>query len=112
MSSPTPPDDADESVELAERLRAGWFGFWEPSSHYLTRVALLRGLGAIYFVAFFSLARQLPGLIGSHGILPASAFLERLRTVPGAPGFWRLPSLFWLGSSDGVLSACAWLGAL
>jgi hypothetical protein len=102
-------DLADEAATL-EELRSGWRGFWERSTHELTRFVFLRGLGLIYFVAFVSLALQLRGLIGSQGILPAASFLDRLRSFPEAPGFWRLPSLFWLNASDGFLLACAWLG--
>ena len=103
--------DRDERTIVAQ-LRAGWFGVPDASSHWLTRFAFLRGLGFIYLIAFVSLALQLEGLIGSRGILPATWFLERLRATEGAPGFWRLPSLFWLDSSDGFLLAAAWIGVV
>ena len=78
----------------------------------LTRFAFLRGLGLIYVVAFLSLARQWRPLLGSDGLLPASAFLGRVQQELGSlsSGFWRLPSVFWFASSDPVLGACAWLG--
>lgn len=74
----------------------------------LTRWAVLRGLGFIYLVAFVSLVAQLRPLIGAEGLLPAAAFLDRLDGEPGMP--WRLPTLFWLGASDGALLAGAWIG--
>jgi len=69
-------------------------------------------LGVVYLLAFASLMVQLPGLYGSQGILPISSHLATVRQNLGARG-WRLyPSLFWLGSSDRVLSACALCGIL
>jgi hypothetical protein len=45
---------------------------------WLTRFLILRLLGLVYAFAFLSLATQVLPLIGSHGLLPASAFLERV----------------------------------
>ncbi|WP_437942474.1 lipase maturation factor family protein [Sorangium sp. So ce341] len=84
-----------------------------PRAYLLTRFVLLRLLGFVYFIAFFSLARQLGPLLGPEGLLPADRFLERLLAVTGSPGaaFRRLPTLFlWLGASEGVLLAAAWAG--
>ena len=39
----------------------------------------LRGLGLVYLAAFASMAVQVDGLIGSHGILPAADYLEQAR---------------------------------
>ncbi len=83
-------------------------------SFWLVRAALLRGLGLIYAAAFLILVRQGRALIGSEGILPAARYLDSLTAIFHAPaaGFWRLPSLFWLSSSDVCLLGCAWLGLL
>jgi len=83
-------------------------------SFWLVRSALLRGLGLVYAAAFLILVRQGRALIGAHGLLPASRYLENLTTLfhSRAAGFWKLPSLFWLSSSDAWLSGCAWLGLL
>jgi hypothetical protein len=78
----------------------------------LTRFMVLRLLGAIYCVAFLVLAEQAVPLFGHDGLLPADRFLARAQHVLGAgPAFWRFPSLFWLGLSDGLLVALAWVGA-
>jgi lipase maturation factor 1 len=66
-------------------------------------------LGGVYFLAFSSLLVQLRGLYGSQGILPISSFLAELRPL-GRRVFRLCPTLFWLGSSDRVLSGCALLG--
>jgi lipase maturation factor len=83
-------------------------------SFWLVRAALLRGLGLIYAVAFLILVRQGPALLGEHGLLPVARFLARLTAVfqGRAAGFWQLPSLFWLSSSDACLQGGAWLGLL
>jgi hypothetical protein len=78
----------------------------------LTRFVFLRGLGLLYFVGFLTLVQQWRPLIGSDGLLPAASFLQRVREHLGslAAAWWRLPSLFWWGSSDAVLQCSAWLG--
>ncbi len=38
-----------------------------------------RGLGLVNFFAMLSFYRQLPGLVGSRGIKPAKAFMQRQR---------------------------------
>jgi hypothetical protein len=77
-----------------------------------TRALLLRGLGAVYVMAFGSLAVQVDGLIGSQGILPAHDFLERVRAVLGRDAYWQLPTVFWLGASDTALRAVCWGGVV
>src|SRR5262245_1229051 len=83
-----------------------------PRSYWLTRFVLLRLLGLVYLFAFLSLAQQVLPLIGHDGLLPADALLARLTAHFGSrrAGFAASPSLFWLGVSDRVLLATAWLG--
>ncbi len=70
----------------------------------------LRLVGLIYLVAFVSLARQMKGLIGQEGILPAVEVLERGRSW-GSKRFYLLPTLCWLNTSDRFLLLLAWSGA-
>ena len=81
-------------------------------AYWLTRFVLLRLLGFIYAVAFLVLINQVLPLIGSHGLLPVGTFLVRAQEYFGSAtkSFFRLPSLFWLGHSDGALLAAAWVG--
>ena len=72
----------------------------------------LRGLGAIYFVAFLGLAFQIHGLIGSHGIFPAARFLSNVATLFHWASFLEIPTLFWISVSDTALSIAVWGGAL
>jgi lipase maturation factor 1 len=76
------------------------------------RFLWLRGLGLIFFSAFYSLEFQIQGLIGPRGILPASELFESLRRAPTATALWQFPSLLWLGSSNAALSALVWGGLL
>src|SRR5437588_10023465 len=75
-----------------------WFdGLW------LVRLLFLRGLGAIYLVAFVSALNQFPALLGERGLLPVRDFLARVR-------FRDAPSLFHWRYSDRLLRAVAWVG--
>src|SRR3954469_14954018 len=81
-------------------------------SYWLTRAVFLRALGAIYLVAFLSLARQLVPLIGSHGLLPATGYLSAMRAEAGSAlaAFTAQPGIFWLAASDRVMVVAAWAG--
>jgi predicted DCC family thiol-disulfide oxidoreductase YuxK len=82
----------------------------EPARFALTQWLFLRLLAAIYVVAFASLAVQVTGLLGEHGISPAHAFFERVGTNLGWMRLWAAPSVFWWNSTDNVLVGAAWLG--
>lgn len=99
-------------VEDPERFRTAWWQRLaaEPSTYELTRLAALRLLGFVYFVAFFSLWLQLEPLIGSHGLLPAAELLSVQHARMGAAAYWRLPTIFWFGASDGALRASCGIG--
>jgi len=88
--------------------------FRTSHSYWLTRAVLLRGVGLIYAVAFLILVRQGQALIGEHGILPATRYLELVaeQLASRGAGFWEAPSLFWLSASDAWLNTCAWVGLL
>ena len=77
------------------------------------RWIFLRCLGLIFFSAFYSLAFQIRGLIGSRGILPAGSYLaEVVRVLPGLSRFWRVPTILWLDSGDAALTALVWGGLI
>jgi predicted DCC family thiol-disulfide oxidoreductase YuxK len=75
------------------------------ATHVLTRALFLRALGVIYLIAFTSLYVQIDGLVGSNGILPASALVEAATRTYGASRWWNLPTLAYLSSSDAFLHA-------
>jgi lipase maturation factor 1 len=69
------------------------------------RWLFLRGLGLIFFSAFYSLAFQIRGLIGPSGILPAENYLVEVARVFGPQRLWFVPSVFWWSASDRALLA-------
>jgi hypothetical protein len=113
MASTDPDREVQESVErLFDHPLRRWFS--AQGSYQLTRFVVLRLLGALYFIGFLIVLRQGDALIGADGLLPAPAFLDRVAAALGsrAAGFARLPSLFWLGCSDGAMQLAAWVGLL
>jgi hypothetical protein len=69
--------------------------------------------GALFAIAFASLAPQVLGLVGSRGVSPARAQLDAMRThFPGPRRFVRLPTLLWLNVSDRALWLWPRLGVL
>ena len=83
-----------------------WFG--PPAGYVLTRWLILRLLGVVYLFAFLGLVLQGPALFGHHGLTPIDVYLDQLRA--DGRGFSDVPSVLWLGASDGALLAWAWLG--
>lgn len=68
------------------------------------RWLFLRALGLIFFSAFYALAFQIRGLIGTQGILPANQYLSRIAgAVPIPTRWWYAPTLFWFDASDRAL---------
>lgn len=69
------------------------------------RWIFLRVLALVNIAAFASLAVQIQGLIGSHGILPASRWLRESNL-----SFPELPTFGWLSCSDSALQGACWSG--
>jgi hypothetical protein len=84
----------------------------EPPTYLLSRWLFLRLLGAVYLIAFASLAVQITGLVGDHGIMPARPFLMEAHSLYGRDAYRFLPTLFWLDQSDLALRVVTWSGAL
>jgi len=96
-----------------QRIKGTFRTLFEPAygstNHLLARWLFLRALGLIYFSAFFALLFQVPGLIGSQGILPAADYLQSLSSL-GSLRFWYAPTLLWFSSSDRLLVTLCWIG--
>lgn len=104
-AEPRPPlaaaaDDDDAGFAAALRPRA-------PAGFQHTRWVFLRALGFIYVVAFAILFDQGQGLLGSDGLLPAAAYVERIRRIIS---FCEHPTLFWFDASDAMLRGAAAIG--
>lgn len=84
-----------------------WGAEPEPPRYDITAGLFLRLLGLAYLAAFLSLEPQLPGLVGSQGILPAQA----LFAAPDVDQVLAHPSVFWLDAGDAALRGACWLGA-
>jgi hypothetical protein len=85
---------------IGHLLAAGGRG---GENYVLTRWLFLRLLGVIYFCAFASYSRQVLGLVGRNGILPAGELLQALREPLGRERYLRVPTLAWLNTSDAFL---------
>lgn len=83
-----------------------------PATFTSVRWLFFRLLGVIYLIAFFSFGIQAEGLIGSEGILPVGDFLEAVRGQFGTKGYWLVPTLFWLNSTNAFLESVSILGVL
>ena len=76
----------------------------------LPRWIFLRGLGLIYFSAFYPLVFQVKGLIAPDGILPAREYLHAIDKIGLLLRFWYAPTLFWLSSGSHMLMATCGVG--
>ncbi|HEX9078239.1 MAG TPA: lipase maturation factor family protein [Desulfuromonadaceae bacterium] len=75
----------------------GTTGYW------LTRLALQRGIGVVYLIAFGVAVNQFRPLCGEKGLLPVGQLL-------GRTSFSESPSIFFLFPHDSAFAACGWLG--
>lgn len=74
-----------------------------------------RLLGLVYLFAFWSLARQVAGLIGHDGILPAADYLNQIREWVagqeiGIDRFRLFPTLAWISTTDAFLTGLSIAG--
>ncbi|HEY2952270.1 MAG TPA: lipase maturation factor family protein [Verrucomicrobiae bacterium] len=78
----------------------------EQPTNFLVRWLFLRLLGVTYLIAFLSLNAQLPGLIGSNGIVPAQQVMRAITQDTADLGLDRFrvaPTLCWCSAEDGFL---------
>ena len=86
--------------------------FIVPPGFLLSRWLFLRLLAIVYLIAFASLAPQLPGLVGEHGLLPAGELLDAAREFFDADAYRLYPTLAWLSASDLFLQTLCWTGVV
>lgn len=82
--------------------------FLEAQDYTIGREVLLRGVAAVFAIAFVSTLNQFPALLGERGLLPAGEYLRRLRGSG-------MPTLFlWRRTpySDRLLRGVCVLGVL
>jgi lipase maturation factor 1 len=85
-------------------------GWWETAAFEQATWIFLRLFGVVSVIAFLSLLAQLRGLFFSTGILPIAEYMEEVRRR--GVRWTRVPSLFWLGTSDRAIGGVAVLGAV
>ena len=93
-------------MSVLQRVSSFLVGNKKPADSYaLLRLWLVRGLGFVYFVACSILFFQGVALWGKEGLLPIGSFADAVVDNFGGRGaaFWRLPSLFYFGHSDGLI---------
>lgn len=79
--------------------------------HARLRRWYLRGIAVIAAIAFVSLWVQVHGLVGEHGILPYSDFLQRVaKSSQEGEAFWRAPTVLWWLSGEWSLDLLCGLG--
>lgn len=83
-----------------------------PESYTIISNLFPRFLGMIYFFAFCPFIFQIRGLIGEEGILPAKRFLSFFKQSLGSRCYYRLPTVFWVDSSDRMLVFVPVLGTI
>ena len=88
----------------------------EVPAYGLTSWLILRGLSLVYLIAFASLWTQILPLSGAEGIQPIANQMQGLEKAlisqSFLENFWRVPTLFWFGYSDGMLSGLCVAGCV
>jgi hypothetical protein len=95
-------------LRLRRRAAAGF----AARQYRVTQYLFLKLLALVYVIAFTSTAVQVRALVGEHGILPLTTYLQRAHEVLGRQAYWSIPGVFWFASGDSALLAVCVLGAL
>jgi len=99
-------------------VRRIWYGRdLKPPTYFISSALFLRLLGVVYLVAFVSLWTQIDGLVGDHGILPVSDYLDAVEKhfseqMPPASAVWNVPTLAWISPHNGFLHVLCGAGTL
>ncbi len=83
-----------------------------PSTYTLAGWVFLRLLGLCFLIAFVSLWRQIHGLVGDDGILPAADYLSWARNALGSACYWKLPTVCWLSTDGAFLNVLCGTGVV
>ena len=104
MANATPVDSPtdDSSAPASDRAAASAPDTGRRSFRFAAWL-FLRLLALTHLIAFVSFWTQLEGLVGPHGLLPASRYFAAAREQLGTAAFTRLPSLCWWFGTEGFL---------
>jgi predicted DCC family thiol-disulfide oxidoreductase YuxK len=89
-----------------------WGKNYKPPTFDVVSWLFMRGLGLLFFFAFYSFATQALGLIGSQGIIPVSDLTRIVYPQLGALSYYILPMVFWFNASDLAIQMTTWGGAV
>lgn len=90
-----------------------FFGAGGDATYLWPRWIVLRAVGLVYILIFAGIVEEGQVLIGPRGLIPLARFLVDLhQQLGGLEAFLRVPSLFWLGTSAGMISLLAWAGLI
>lgn len=84
----------------------------DPAEYSIAINLFVRLLGALYLCVYIPFLFQYKGLWGKEGILPIAQMLKVVKMRYGKRGYFMVPTLFWLNSSDRTLLAFVWCGIL
>jgi predicted DCC family thiol-disulfide oxidoreductase YuxK len=102
-----------EHRPLAHKLNRLAFGpVIRPLEYCVTENLFLRLLGLVFLFAFWSLQRQMAGLAGSHGLVPAAQILASMHADLGSRAYLLVPTVFWVNASDAWLADVCIAGML
>jgi predicted DCC family thiol-disulfide oxidoreductase YuxK len=91
-------------------------GLWgktlEPAKYDMVAWIFLRLFGLLFLAAFLSFGVQAMALIGSRGIIPVAEMMKIIYQQVGALGYWYVPVVFWLNTSDFFIQAVCWGGVV
>lgn len=86
------------------------FIFLNTADYVLAQNLFLKIVGFSYFLAFWSLFKQVLGLYGARGIIPIQETLNVIRENRSIRPYMQVPTLFWFDASDRSLRLLAGFG--
>jgi len=86
------------------------FNLLDTADYVLAQKLFLKVVGLSYFLAFWSLFKQVLGLYGSKGIIPIQESLKVIKENKTIHPYVRVPTLFWFDASDRSLRKLAGFG--
>lgn len=82
------------------------------SSSTFSQFLFIKLLSLCFFLAFYSLSKQVLGLYGSRGISPIGDLLHLVQNRSKASQYLYIPTIFWYSSSDKTLKNATLLGCI
>lgn len=95
----------------SKATRLLWGDDVQRPTYFAARRGFLKTLGLAYLFAFISFWMQVDGLMGAHGLLPASEVMSAMQDAIGMQPS-RAPTLCWWSSSDAMLHGLCLVGTV